>query len=196
LVWDVTPGRPPVRERTEFEGRGGEVTQLGVSPDGKMVLFDQGREIRVLSLDDKQIQGTLQNPPPAPNFWGMALFAPDGNAVLTNGPAPGRLQLWRTPDERGRASELRQFIWTATATCGAFAPESDFVVTGTQDHQVLVWAMPGKQEVEQSRLEAKLTLVDRYLDTTSRKVRVWAELDNPGWLIPGNTATVVIPPLK
>jgi WD40 repeat protein len=200
LVWDVTPGKPPVRRGPDFEGRGGEVTRLGVSPDGTSVLFDQGKELRLLSLaSGKQIRGVLQNPPGAPDFWGMALFAPDGRTVLTNGSAPGRLQLWRTPDAQGRASELRQFIWApAPATCGAFAPDNSFVVTGTQDHQVLVWAMPSSDEVKKSRLDAKLTLVDRHLDTRSRQVRVWAELvkNRPDWLIPGSTATVVIPPQK
>jgi WD40 repeat protein len=196
LVWDVTPGKPPVRRGPDFEGRGGEVARLGVSPDGQSVLFDQGKELRLLSLADKQIRGVLQNPPGAPDFWGMALFAPDGRTILTNGSAPGRLQLWRTPDAQGRASELRQLVWaTAAATCAAFAPDGSFAATGTQDHQVLLWDMPGKAEVE-SRLTARLTLVDRHLDTRSRQVRVWAELDNPGWLIPGISATVVIPPQK
>ncbi len=45
------------------------MAQLGVSPDGRTVLFDQGKELRLLSLtDDKQIEGTLQNPSEAMNF--------------------------------------------------------------------------------------------------------------------------------
>ncbi len=126
----------------------------------------------------------------------MALFSPDGKTILTNGSAAGKLQLWRTP-RAGAGLGARQFIWTkGTATCGAFAPEGNtFVVTGTQDHQVLVWAMPEKDEVE-SRLKANLTLVEQHLDTQSRQVRVWAELQNPGWLIPGSPATMVVPPQK
>jgi WD40 repeat protein len=193
-VWDVEAGKPPVKVPPDFSGRGGEVSQIGVSPDGKTVLFDQGKELRLLSLADKQIEGTLQNPSDAMNFSTMALFGPDGKTILTNGPAPGKLQLWRTPAGQARASELRQFIWMkGTATCGAFAPENSFAVTGTQDHQVLVWTMPEKDEIE-SRLEATLTLVEKHLDTQSRQVRVWAELQNPGWLIPGTRATMVVPP--
>jgi WD40 repeat protein len=195
IVWDVEGGRPPVRIPPNFEGRGGEVAQLGVSPDGRVVLFDQGKELRLQSLADKQIEGTLQNPSDSMNFSTMALFSPDGKTILTNGSAPGKLQLWRTPTAQGRGSELRQFIWTkGTATCGAFAPEDgSFAVTGTQDHQVLVWTMPEKKEAE-SRLSAHLILVEKHLDTQSRQVRVWAELKNPGWLIPGMRATMVVPP--
>ena len=52
-----------------------------------------------------------------------------------------------------------------------------------------------KKEVESS-LEGRLTLVEKALDTQSRQVRVWAELSNPGWLIPGSRATMVVPPQK
>jgi WD40 repeat protein len=196
IVWDVTPGKPPVKT-AEYEGRGGEVTQIGVSPDGRTVLYDQGRDLRLLSLTNGRLQGTLQNPAGVVNFSTMALFSPDSKTILTNGAAPERIQLWRTPSSQGRASELRQFIWSSgMATCGAFAPldsEHAFVVTGTQDKQVLVWKMPEKAEVEQ-QLAAGLTLVEKHLDTRSRQVRVWAELDNPGWLIPGGSATMVVPP--
>jgi WD40 repeat protein len=198
VVWDVESGKPPVRVGPYFEGRGGEVAQIGVSPDGKIVLFDQGKELRLLSLvANKQIEGTLQNPSEAMNFSTMALFAPDGKSILTNGSAPGKLQLWRTPTLHGRASELRQLVWTkGMATCGAFAPEDSFLVTGTQDHQVLVWTMPEKKEVE-SRLDGHLILVEKHLDTQSRQVRVWAELqETPSWLIPGSRATIVVLPQK
>ena len=61
---------------------------------------------------------------------------------------------------------------------------------------MLVWTMPSKEEID-SRLEARLTLVEKDLDTHSRHVRVWAELQSPEWLIPGMRATmVVLPPRK
>jgi WD40 repeat protein len=207
IVWDVEPGTTPHPIAPRFEGRGGEVMTLGVSPDGKTVLFDQGKELQLLTLDEnKSIVGTLQNPSLGMNFSTMALFAPDGKTILTNGPAPGRLQLWRTPVTQMRGSELRRFVWNppnanGIATCGAFAPEPEpeggsFAVTGTQDHKVLVWSMPSQQEID-SRLEARLTLVEYNLDTQSRHVKVWAELNNPGWLIQGMQATmVVLPPRK
>lgn len=201
VVWDVAEGKPPrALRRPRFDGRGGEVQTLGVSPDGNTVLFDQDKEIHLLTLADKQHIGFLQNSSSEMNFSTMALFSPDGKTILTNGPAPGKLQLWRTPvAPQRRGSELRQFIWNTphgTATSGAFFPDGSHAVTGTQDHKVLVWAMPEQKEID-SRLEAQVQLVDKYLDTQSRHVRVWAELDNPGWLIPGMKATMVLqPPAK
>jgi WD40 repeat protein len=192
-VWDFEEGKFPERA-VEFEGRSADVNQLGVSPDGQRVLLDQGRELKVLSTANKQLEGVLANPGSAMNFSTMALFSPDGKSILTNGAAVGRLQLWRAPTSQARASELRQFIWSqGMATCAAFAPDGSFAVTGTQDHQVLVWTMPSEKEVEKP-LKARLILVEKALDTRSRQVRVWAELDNPGWLIPGSPATLVVPP--
>jgi WD40 repeat protein len=196
IVWDVEANKPPHEIGPRFEGRGGEVLSLGVSPDGKTVLFDQGKELRLLTLEDQQIAGILQNPSDSWNFSTMALFSPDGKTILTSGSEAERLQLWRTPITQKRGSELRQFIWKGAATCGAFAPEDrSFAVTGTQDRQVLVWSMPSQVEID-SRLEAQITLVEKYLDTHSREVRVRAELDSPEWLVPGMRATMVVLPQK
>src|SRR5262249_60629968 len=60
IFWDVTRGQPP-KVVGGYDRRGGEVGQLGVSPDGKQVLFDQGKELRVLSTEGGRIEGLLQN---------------------------------------------------------------------------------------------------------------------------------------
>jgi hypothetical protein len=65
-------------------------------------------------------------------------------------------------------------------------------VTGTHDHQVLVWALPNKREVEET-LIGNIALNENFLDSNSRQVRIWVDLKNPGWLHPGGTATLVIP---
>ena len=67
-------------------------------------------------------------------------------------------------------------------------------MTGTQDNQVLVWAMPSQEEVSQ-RLKARLTYVEEFLDSSQNKVTVRAELENPGWITPGpaTRATLVVP---
>jgi WD40 repeat protein len=202
IAWDLTDPKNPKLAR-RFDRRGGAVTKLGVSPDGKHVLVDYGKELRRMSLERGQIEGVIANSNEALTFSDMALFSPDGLCVLTNGPGEGRLQLWRTPmTADARADELRQYIWMGgAATCGAFAPDSSFAVTGTKDNQVLVWAMPkttvdatGHRTLEEPQLQARLTLVDESLDSTTRQVRVWAELPNPpgSWLTPGSTATMVI----
>ncbi|MGH7170100.1 MAG: HlyD family efflux transporter periplasmic adaptor subunit, partial [Gemmataceae bacterium] len=113
IVWDVEAGKPPRTVAPSFESRGGQVPSLDVSPDGKTVLFDQGRELRLLTLDDKQLVGTLRNSSDnALDFSTMALFSPDGKTILTNRSMSGKLQLWRTPPlTQTRGSELRQFVW-------------------------------------------------------------------------------------
>jgi WD40 repeat protein len=209
LVWKISPTDPPIQE-TEFDGRSDDVGQLSASPDGKSILLDQGREIKVLTVNRKQLEGTLVNPSGSLNFSTMALFSPDGRTILTNGNAAGRLQLWRGPplrDGKGtknddipphlaRASELRQLVWnTGAVTCGAFAPDDTAVtaVTGTQDHQVLVW--PTLQTKEVKPILGRLVLVERSLDTRSRQVRIRTELeDKEGILIPGISANVVVMP--
>jgi WD40 repeat protein len=202
LTWNIETGKggKALVRGVEFDRRSGDVAHLGAHFDAKTgsghVLFDEGRELRVLSLADRRIKGVLQNPVGTANFAHLALFSPDGNTILTSGDAPGRLQLWRAPSPRARAAELRQLIWNSeVATCGAFAPDGSWVVTGTRDHQVLVWPMPGQKEVEEV-LWAQLTYVEGFLDSTLKRVPLRAELDNPGWLMPGSRATLVIPPLK
>jgi WD40 repeat protein/biotin carboxyl carrier protein len=196
-VWNLAGGRPMRDPNLDFEQRGGDVARLGVSPDGKMVLFDQGKEIRLLSLADKGLEGVVQNFAGARPFTTLALFAPDGKTILTNGGAEGRLQLWRSPAGHHRAAELRQFVWNSGAVNGAaFAPDGSFAVVATQDQKVLVYDMPKAEEVE-SRLTGQITYVEKALDNSSRQVRVWAVLkDVPEWLTPGGTATMVIEPAK
>jgi WD40 repeat protein len=204
IVWKFEKGKAPVRV-VEFDKRSGDVPQLGVSSDGKHVLFDDGKDLRILSLESHQIVGTIQNSAGA-GFRGLALFAPDGKTVLSTSASENRMQLWRTPvlekktgdDTMGlRAAELRQFVWTSgKENATAYAPDAKFIVTGTHDNQVLIWAMPDPKQIEE-RLTGKVSLVDKTLDASSRQVRIWAEVDNKaGWLVPGGTATIVIPPKK
>jgi WD40 repeat protein len=191
LVWALNQeGRP--RQEADLDGRGAEVTTLGVSPDGRLTFFDHGSELRLLSLADQETEAVFQNTTKDLNFTTLALFAPDGRVLLTGGAPEAGLQLWRAPTSTRPAGELRRLIWAdAPATCGAFAPDGSFVVSGTQDRNVLVWEMPTPEEVE-LRLTARITLAEPFLSASSGQARIWAELKNPGSLIPGSTATMVI----
>src|SRR3954452_921137 len=141
-----------------------------------------------MTLTGRKIVGALKNGAGAVNFSTMALFGgPEGKVILTNGSAPGRLQLWRSPvgGAGARAAELRQLVWTkGTATCGAFAPDGTFAVTGTSDNQVLVWDLPAKAEAE-GPLPAQLSYVEEFLDSSLRRVAVRADLKAPDWVLPG-----------
>jgi WD40 repeat protein len=210
VVWSVEAGKPPFQV-TQFDRRGGDVAQLGASPDGKQVLFDQafeqGNEIRLLSVDTHQPEGVFRNASGAANFTTMALFDPDGLTVLTNGGGEGRegrLQLWRTPTRAtARAAELRQLVWTlGPATSGGFSPDGAICVTGMQDGHVLVWSMPertrdatGRAALVETPIRSRIKKVEEYLDSSNRQMRVWVELENKdNRLVPGGTATMVILP--
>ena len=53
-----------------------------------------------------------------------------------------------------------------------------------------------KKQIEE-KLTGTVSLVEPSLDASSRQVRLWVDVDNKyGWLIPGGTATIVIPPKK
>lgn len=208
VVWNLDKLATKAPTQTAIvRHRSGDVAQLGVSSDGRHMLFDYGPELRVLSLDSRESEGVIQSSAAGANFTTMALFSPDGAMVLTTTAANGRLQLWRTPgrsaaDGQGRAAELRQLVSKYGVTCAAFDPDEKqpaFAVTGTRDSFVLVWPLPKEDEVLARPRETKLTLVDRALDAGARQMRVWAELDNPDWrkptgLTPGGTATIVAPP--
>jgi WD40 repeat protein len=192
IVWK-RDGEKLVRART-IDRRGRSVAQLGLSTDGTKVLFDQGKELQVRALASRQIEGVLQNPEGMGNFTTLALFSPDGKTILTNTAADGRLQMWRAPTRDQHASELLQLIKPgATTTCGAFAPDGDFVVTGTQNREVLIWDMPKAEEMQ--ALKATLKQVERTQEGGSRNMRITAELEleeKPDWLVPGATATMVL----
>jgi WD40 repeat protein len=162
------------------------------------VLYDQGKELRVLSLADRSTKGLITNTTGTVNFTTFALFSPDGKSVLTAGSSDNRLQLWRNPvnSPHGRATEMRQFIWPdAPTTCAAFSPQDPFVVTGTRNHQVLIWSLPSAEEFKEAPANAVLTHIGQFLDSSTRQVRITAEVKTLArGLTPGSTATMVVYP--
>jgi WD40 repeat protein len=89
-----------------YPGRTGEVTDLGVSPDGRRVLFDMGEELRILDAARGTSLGTLRNQKQG-RFQGFAAFSPTGQLVLTAA-SNSRLQLWRTPTTAEETQFFRQ----------------------------------------------------------------------------------------
>jgi WD40 repeat protein len=184
------------REDVNLNRRSGAVTQLGTSPDGKLVLFDQGKTLRLLSLPEGQNRGELVHPAAAASFTGFALFSPNAQLILTATAPDGRAQLWSVPTETTRGSPVRQLVSEdrSPVTCAAFAPDGSFAVTGTKDQKVLLWPVPTEREMNE-RITAELTLVEPSIDGSAGQVRLWAEMPNPGRrLLPGASVTLVIPP--
>jgi WD40 repeat protein len=192
-IW--TLGKEQAKLETPFPPRSGDVAHVGASPDGRLVLFDQGKEMHILSLPKGLTEGSLNCPSGASGFTTFALFSPHGKLILTASGADGRIQLWRTPNEVNRRGiEIRHLVpeKISSVTCAAFAPEEPFLVTGTKDNKVLIWRDPSAQEIDQE-ITADLTLVEQAVEGGSGQVRVRAELQNPdGRLIPGTKVNMLI----
>lgn len=205
MLWGLSAdARPPEKI---FPKRSGDVPVLGVSPDGKRVLYDpwQSKVLRVLSLPDGLHEGMIRNPSGTDGFKTLALFSPDGRFVLTGETTEGRLQLWTAPTESTRAFEVRRLTLAdpSSITSAAFAPNGSFVVAGTKDRQVLAWGpLPSEKEVADFRIPAVISNIDRALDGGGHQVRIFAEFINPkgpdgaGILTPGGMVTLVVPPAK
>jgi WD40 repeat protein len=160
------------------------------------VLFDQGKELRLLTLPEGQYAGSLANATGTSPFTTMALFSPDGKLVLTAGAAEGRMQLWRVPDNGRRGQELVQLIppERSQPTCGAFASNGQFLVTGSKDRLVHVWTMPTAEEIDE-KLEAEVMHIEPAVESGGRQVRIRADIANPNnRLLLGDTVTMVIYP--
>lgn len=174
--------------------RSGDVSQPGVSPDGRYVMFDpwQSKSLRILSLPDGLTEGVLQNLSGSYHFTTLAQFSPDGKWILTAGAADGRLQLWRSPNGNSRAYVQRQLVTQdrAQPTCAAFAANGSFMVVGMRDRHLHIWPMHFEGNIEQP-ISAVISNVEKSVDAASRQVRIWAEFDNPGALLPGAVVTMV-----
>ena len=188
------------------EKRAGSVGQLGVSPDGSLMLFDHGKDLQILSVLDGRTINTLHNPAGSIPFDTFALYSPDGQTLLTTGGTEGRLQLWRNPGTTDRAFEIRQFVpqERAAATCAAYSSYPGlgggglFAASGSQDGYVYLWALPGKSEIDRHRVDnARLKFVSQNQEA-SGQVRVGVEVLNPftaefpnGRYRPGQPVTIL-----
>jgi WD40 repeat protein/biotin carboxyl carrier protein len=193
-VWKLTNSQ--ARLETTLDRRSGDVSCPGVSADGQYVFFDQGRTLRLMRIKDRTTRCQLENPAEASHFTTFAMFSPDHRMLVTACAAEGQLQLWRAPTPAVRSYRVRNLVTRqgAPPTCAAFAPDASYLVTGTQDHQVLVWPLPDREELDQ-RPSADLTLLERAVESGSRQVRIWAEVANPqGRLLPGTSVTLAIYP--
>ena len=178
-------------------GRSGNINQLGVSRDGRFLLFDQGKTLQILTHDGRTLT-TMQSQANS-SFETLAEFSPDASMMLTAGASEGRLQLWRAPTNGQRGFEFSQFVTSerSPVTSAAFFDvdadgEVPFAVSGTKDGTVYLWPMPTKDEVRSHRIEnVTMTQISQQLD--SRQVRIGVEIPNAdGKLIPGQPVTIVI----
>jgi len=188
--------------------RNGSVGQLGVTTDGKWLLFDQGKTLQIRSVKDEgRVINTLQNPGGVIPFDTVALFSPDASLLLTAGASEGRLQLWKAPTESSRGFEVRQFATEqrSPVTCAAFFPLPDyngkgsFAVSANKDGQIYLWPLPSKEDVDNHQIKnVRLRIRDAGLNVSTR-INVTADILNPaseqfpkGRYEPGRPVTIVI----
>jgi WD40 repeat protein len=204
-VWDLYK-KGAVSGSKVIAGRGGNVNQLGVSADGRFLLFDQGKTLQMINSANGLPVYVLDNVSGATPFDTLALFSPDGQLLLTGGAGEGRLQLWKTPTPKDRAFQVRELVTKdrSAVTSAAFGPlNSGFAVTGSKDGYVHLWALPSKEAVDNHRIfkdannePLQLDLVEQALD--GNKIRVAVNVLNPQdrerheRLVPGQRVTLVV----
>jgi WD40 repeat protein len=181
--------------------RGGTVGNLGVSNDGRYMLFDKGRSLYLLNVADGSTISVLDNLGGGSPFDTMALFSPDGNLMLTGGAGEGRLHLWKTPTPEDRGYQVRELVVKdrSAINAAAFGPAGKrFAVTGNVEGLVQFWDLPGEAEVNNHRIfvdadnqPLRLDLVEQALE--SNKARVVVNVLNPQErLVPGQRVTLVV----
>jgi WD40 repeat protein len=206
-VWNLkekgaTPDGKALRDRDS------NVRSLGVSENGQWMLFDQGRTLRFLSVENHKLIHSINLPPNSLPFDTLATFSPDGKLLLTAGAPEGRLQLWSTPTAKSRGYEVREFApreRDRAVACAAFSPNvtigdvAPFAVSGS-GQKVYLWKLPTEEEVEKHLLKnVPLTIKSQSLDPGSRQTRVGFEVPNPsrpgypnGRFEAGRPVTIVI----
>ena len=207
-VWKLkAQGAAPDGKAIKF--REGNVPQLGVSEDGRWMLFDQrpGRTLKMLSVETQTPVHTLNVTPNSTPFDTLAVFSPDSSLILTAGAPEGRLQLWRTPDEKSGAFEVRQFgtAERAPVSCVAFSPDAGKALPdGKRDpnsfavsaagHKIYGWSIPTPAEVADHCVpDVPLTLINQNLEPGTKTGRVGFRMPNPnGRFEAGRPVRIVI----
>ncbi|MSU77066.1 MAG: hypothetical protein EXS16_03110 [Gemmataceae bacterium] len=167
--------------------RQGNVGDLGVSPDGRWMLFDKDRTLWLMSVEERKLVHTVSMAAGATPFDALAKFSPDGSLMLTAGVAEGRLQLWRAPEGNEHGFEVRQFAPRdkQTVSCAAFSPDAgkggtnSFAVSASGSI-VYLWNIPTVAEVGSQRIpDVPLTLRTHSLDHATKMSRIGFEVPNP-----------------
>ena len=205
-VWKLKE-KGAVADGKPFDNRAGHVAQLGVSPDGRWMLFDRDRMLKWLSIEDHLPVNTLSVPTGANAFDTLAAFSPDDSLILTAGAPDGLMQLWRAPDADSRGFEVRQFGTRdrQPVVCAAFSPDAgkgganSFAVSGSGG-KIFVWSIPTPAEVKDHRVErVPIRLGADNLEYGTRQGRLTIHVANPptekypnGRFEAGRPVTIVI----
>jgi WD40 repeat protein len=194
-IWNL--GAQAANVDKTIDHRAGVVDQLGLSSDGGRMLFDQeDNRIDVVSLADGQTAGTVQSAGQS-RFGGFAVFSHDDSLVLTaaGSSSPGEMQLWETPQSRGRAFERLRLVapGRTPVTCAAFSSDATkkFLAVGTAHGGVYLFLPP--KEKEATKITGTVESVLNYNDK-SAMVRVRVMNPPADVLQDRGTANVIIDP--
>jgi WD40 repeat protein len=201
-------------EGEPIRNRGGTVSQLGVSADGRFMLFDKGKTLQLRNTEDGAPICVLDNQAGASPFDTLALFSPDGLLMLTGGAGEGRLHLWKAPTRQERAFQVKELVTKdrTPITSAAFAPKPKeptgsrlLAVTGSKDGYVHLWLLPDKAAVENHLLFKDVHGKSLHVDLLEQqqdagKTRIAVNVLNPddplvpgqGRLVPGQRVTLVV----
>jgi WD40 repeat protein/biotin carboxyl carrier protein len=196
-VWKITSAGSSLVY--QHRGRTGDAADLGVSGDGRRILFDHGEELRILRRDDGARVGSVRSGRRG-RLQAFALFSPS-DALILSAVNNGRVVLWKAP---ARPQDLRRLphdvhedkglsgLWgldsavicsyatpsPAGVTCAAFAPDESVIFTGGPDKVVHVWPVPVTSQWREP-MGARITFVGSQVERGTGMIRVRAEMDNP-----------------
>ena len=212
-VWLVGEKGAKVLQR--FDSRTGDVASPGVSDDGSRLLLDADKaRLDVIHLEEGRRERPLISVGESARFQTFAVWSPeidkkeDNRLIATGGGAEGVVQLWRAPSPTERGTEYGQLICKnySPVSCAAFSPlagkgaEQGFIVVGTKKGDINIWNLPTDADLK-TELTAKISHIEKAIDSSGRTARVFVEFDNPKkdgryLLRPGAIVNLVIRPGK
>lgn len=116
----------------EFYAEGKWVEHVACSPDGKLIAFSYGSNVKIISIDGQVYDTILLSK----NTVSALAWHLDGNTLAIG--LFGGVHLYSV-DAKG----LNQFLpWKNAVVSLTISPDKRFVCSGTQDCQVHIWPLP------------------------------------------------------
>lgn len=190
-LWDIDTRK----ELKRFGGRTGEVTQIGISPDNSMFLFNSQNLLQMRRIPDGQPVGTLEQR--SGSFNGVAVFLPTNGLVLAANTQMD-LQLWQIGEDGRYPRLVRSYEGHGSAAPlnrVAVASSGSFFASASDDRTVRIWKVPSIEQIEMERTRGVVSYMSPQGEAGSNSITIHAEVNNENnTLIPGSFATIVIYP--
>jgi WD40 repeat protein len=109
---------------------------VGVSPDGKTLAFQDGKDIRLLEVETGQERGRLTG---GTDIVLAITFSPDGRLLAVSGIRDSAIRVWRLPS--GEAAHKLEGMERVDSL--AFSSDRRRLASGGYDNTALVWDVAG-----------------------------------------------------